>query len=154
MDGYHVMVEKLNIIGQQINDAGLKFAYHNHGFEFEDHDGQNGYDLILRETDPSLVQLQMDMYWVMHAGTTTPIELVKNHPGRFVMWHIKDMDKVTRDYTELGKGSIDYLEILPDPKASGLEFYYLEQGGNYAHNSMQSAEDSAAYFKQHLQKFL
>ena len=70
------------------------------------------------------------------------------------MWHIKDMDKVTRDYTELGNGSIDYLQELPDPIESGLEFYYIEQGGNFAHNSLKSAADSAVYLKKNLQKFL
>ena len=69
------------------------------------------------------------------------------------MWHIKDMHKVTRDYTELGNGSIDYHEIMPDPSLSGLEFYYLEQGGNYTVNSMESAAASAEYFKQQLLKY-
>ncbi len=144
----------LNTIGEQVNAAGLGFAYHNHGFEFEDHNGENGYDIILKETDPDLVKLQIDMYWVMHSSKQTPRELISQQPGRYVMWHIKDMDKVTRDYTELGNGSIDYTEILPDPKESGLEYYFLEQGGNFAHNAMKSAADSAAYCKEHLQRFL
>jgi sugar phosphate isomerase/epimerase len=96
----------------------------------------------------------MDLYWVMHSSKSTPKELIQRQPGRYVMWHIKDMDKVTRDYTELGNGSIDYLEILPNPEVSGLEYYYIEQGGNFAHSAMKSAEDSAKYFKAHLQKFL
>lgn len=154
IDNFKLMSKKLNIIGEQINAAGLGFAYHNHGFEFEDHNGENGYDIILKETDPSLVKLQMDMYWVMHSSKLTPKELIKKQPGRFVMWHIKDMDKVTRDYTELGNGSIDYVEILPDPVESGLEFYYIEQGGNFTHSAMKSAEDSADYFKKHLQKYI
>ena len=70
------------------------------------------------------------------------------------MWHIKDMDKVTRDYTELGNGSIDYLSMLPDPHTSGLVYYYIEQGGNFTVNSMESAATSIAYFKKHLQKQL
>ena len=148
------MTERLNIIGEQVTAAGLGFAYHNHGFEFEDHNGEIGYDIILRGTDPSLVKLQMDLYWVMHSSKLTPKEWVKKQPGRYVMWHIKDMDKVTRDYTELGNGSIDYHEVLPDPKESGLEFYYIEQGGNFAHSPMRSAADSAKYFKKHLQKYL
>lgn len=151
---YKRMSEKLNVIGEQVTDAGLGFAYHNHGFEFTDHNGDNCYDIILNETDPELVKLQMDMYWVMHSSSFTPGELVRNQPGRYVMWHIKDMDKVTRDYTELGNGSINYAELLPDPVESGLEFYYLEQGGNYAHTPMKSAADSADYFKKHLQKML
>ena len=154
MENFKLMPDKLNMIGEQITKAGLDFAYHNHGFEFEDHNGENGYDIIINNTDADYVKLQIDMYWVMHSSDTTPKELIKKQPGRYVMWHIKDMDKVTRDYTELGNGSIDYVDILPDPIESGLEYYYIEQGGNYAHNSTQSAADSAAYLKKHLQKFL
>jgi len=154
MDNYKLLATKLNRIGEQVKAAGLGFAYHNHGFEFDDHNGENGYDIILKETDPDLVKLQIDMYWVMHSSKLTPAQWIEKQPGRFVMWHIKDMDKVTRDYTELGNGSINYQELLPDPKVSGLEYYYLEQGGNFAHSAMQSAADSATYFKEHLQKFL
>jgi sugar phosphate isomerase/epimerase len=154
IDHFKLMSEKLNRIGEQIQGTGLGFAYHNHGFEFEDHNGEQGYDIILNETDPSLVKLQMDMYWVMHSSKATPKELIDAQPGRYVMWHIKDMDKVTRDYTELGNGSINYLDLLPDPVKSGLDFYYLEQGGNYAINSMKSAATSAEYFKSELQIFL
>jgi len=154
LDNYKLMAKKLNVIGEQIKPSGLGFAYHNHGFEFEDHNGENAYDIIMNDTDPSLVKLQIDMYWVRHSSNFTPEDLIKKQPGRFVMWHIKDMDKVTRDYTELGNGSIDYLKLLPDPVESGLEFYFIEQGGNYAHDSTRSASDSADYFKKHLQKFL
>ena len=154
IDNFKRMTPKLNMIGERVTAAGLGFAYHNHGFEFEDHNGENGYDVVLKETDPKLVKLQIDMYWVMHSSKYTPAELIKKQPGRFVMWHIKDMDKVSRDYTELGNGSIDYTKLLPDPKESGLEYYYLEQGGNFANSPMQSITDSATYFKKHLQKFL
>jgi len=154
LETYRQMPELLSRIGERVTAAGLGFAYHNHGFEFEDHDGENAYDLILNGTDPKLVKLQIDMYWVMHAGTTTPKELIAQHPGRYVMWHIKDMHKISRDYTELGNGSIDYTEVLPDPVTSGLEYYYLEQGGNYTHNAMQSAADSAAFFKQTLRSLI
>jgi len=154
MKGFEILVDKLNIIGKHVNQAGLGFAYHNHGFEFENHDGSNGYDLILSATDPELVKLQMDMYWVMHAGTTTPIELVQKHPNRYVMWHIKDMDVATRDYTELGNGSINYLNILPDPVESGLEYYYIEQGGNFSKSALASAAASGKYLKKHLTHLL
>ncbi len=154
IDNFKLMSKKLNIIGEQVTNAGIGFAYHNHGFEFQDFDGENGFDIIINETDPSLVKLQMDMYWVLHSSKYTPQELIQNQPKRFTMWHIKDMDKVTKDYTELGNGSINYHDILPDPIESGLEFYYLEQGGNFLDNSMKSAADSAEYFKKHLQKYL
>lgn len=154
INNFKLMSSKLNMIGAQVSKAGLGFAYHNHDFEFIDHDGENGYDIILNETDASLVKLQMDMFWVMHSSKLSPKELIAKQPGRYVMWHIKDMDKVTKDYTELGKGSINYAEILPDPIESGLKFYYLEQGGNFKINAMKSAADNANYFKKHLQQYL
>jgi sugar phosphate isomerase/epimerase len=151
LENFKRMSGLLNTIGEQVTQAGLGFAYHNHGFEFEDYQGQTGMEILLKETDPQLVKLQLDMYWVMHSSKNTPQELIDNHPGRYVMWHIKDMDKVTRDYTELGNGSIDYTALLPDPVKSGLEFYYLEQGGNFAHSSMESIAESASFFKKNLQ---
>ncbi|WP_335966703.1 sugar phosphate isomerase/epimerase [Galbibacter sp. PAP.153] len=154
IDNFKLMSKRLNVIGERINKSGLGFAYHNHGFEFEDHNGENGFDLILKETDPDLVKLEMDMYWVMRSSNYTPKELVELQPKRFVLWHIKDMDKITKDYTELGNGSIDYTKILPDPTEAGLEYYYLEQGGNFAHSPMQSVKDSIIYFKKHVQQYV
>ena len=154
LDNYKLLAEKLSKMGEQVNAAGLGFAYHNHDFEFTDHHGENGYDIILYETDPEVVKLQMDMYWVVHSSRKSPAQLIDQNPGRYVMWHIKDMDKVTRDYTEMGNGSIDYKAILSNSDQDALEYYYIEQGGNFAHNSMQSITDSASYFKKHLQHYL
>ncbi|MGB5553517.1 MAG: sugar phosphate isomerase/epimerase [Flavobacteriaceae bacterium] len=154
LENFKELAEKLNLMGEQVNSAGLGFAYHNHDFEFTDHGGQTGYDIILSETEPRLVKLQMDMYWVIHSAKLSPAELIAQNPGRYVMWHIKDMDKVTRDYSEMGNGSINYVEMLSKIDTDALEYYYIEQGGNFAHNSMQSITDSAAYFKKHLQQYL
>lgn len=154
IENFKKLPEQLNKIGEQVTAARLGFAYHNHDFEFKDHNGEMGYDIILKETDASLVKLQMDMYWIKHASQLSPAEWIAKQPGRYVMWHIKDMDKVTRDYTELGNGAIDYMTMLATINKDALEYYYLEQGGNYAINSMQSITDSAAYFKKHLQEFL
>lgn len=154
LENYKRMPDMLNKIGEQVSQAGLGFAYHNHGFEFDLHNGQHGFDIILSETNPAWVKLQMDMYWIMRSSQTTPKQLVKQHPGRFVMWHIKDMDALSRDYTELGNGTINYQNVLPDPSQSGLEYYYLEQGGNFAQSSLQSVADSAEYFQKHLQSLI
>ena len=154
MDYFKLMAQRLNVIGEQVTQAGLSFAYHNHGFEFEDHDGETGFDIILRDTDSDLVKLEMDMYWVMHSANFTPKDIVEDQPGRVTLWHIKDMDKLTRDYTELGNGSIDYHQELPDPKKSGLQYYYIEQGGNFTINSTESARSSAEYMKSDLIQYL
>lgn len=154
LENYRRLATQLNAIGERINKAGLGFAYHNHDFEFTDHNGENAYAIIMRETDPQLVKLQMDLYWVMHSSKQSPSELFRQQPGRFVMWHIKDMDKVSRDYSELGNGSIDFTTILPDATLAGLQYYYIEQGGNFAKSPLQSIADSAAYFKNHLERYL
>ena len=154
MEGYRLLVEKLNLIGEQVSAAGIGFAYHNHGYEFTDHDGEHGFELIIKETDPEIVKLQLDMYWVAHNTQESPADIIARDPKRFVMWHIKDMDKQTRDYTEMGNGSMNYHEILKNASQEGLEYYFIEQGGNYAVNSMQSAADSMAYFKAELLQYL
>lgn len=148
LEKFKVVAEKLNLMGERIHKAGLGLAYHNHDFEFIEYDGQIGYDIILKETDPNLVKLQIDLYWAMHSSKRSPHELFSLQPGRFVMWHIKDMDKKTRDYTELGNGSIDYTVILPYASLAGLEYYFVEQGGNFAKDPMQSIAHSAATMKQ------
>jgi len=68
IENFKKLAQKLNTIAERVNKAGLGFAYHNHDFEFTDHNGENGYDIILNETDSSLVKLQMDMYWVVHSS--------------------------------------------------------------------------------------
>ncbi|MFP4845762.1 sugar phosphate isomerase/epimerase family protein [Winogradskyella sp. PE311] len=152
-DGYKKLSEKLNFLGEKITQAGLGFAYHNQGYEFDDSQGIMGYDIICKETDANLVKLQLDMYWIMHEAKTTPVAVIAKDPERFVMWHIKDMHKESRDYTELGNGSIDYVNLMPKPKDSGLEYFYIEQGGNFKENSINSAAFSAKYFKDNLQKY-
>lgn len=154
LDHFRQLTAKLNTIGERVNKARLGFAYHNHDFEFTDHGGENGYDIIMRETDTALVKLQLDLYWIMHSSKLSPAQLIAKQPGRFVMWHIKDMDKRTRDYSELGNGSIDYTVILPEASHAGLQFYYIEQGGNFANDPIQSVTDSAAYFKKNLERYL
>ena len=154
IEKFKLVAQKLNRIGERLKNTKVGLAYHNHDFEFIEHDGMIGYDIIINETDPALVKLQIDLYWAVHSSKLSPHELFLKQPGRFVMWHVKDMDKRTRDYTELGNGSIDYKPILPDTKLAGMENYFIEQGGNFFRDPMQSIADSAAFMKQHLEKYL
>lgn len=149
LDAFRLVAERLNLIGEQADKAGLQVAYHNHDFEFIPHDGQIGYDIIMRETDPRLVKLQLDLFWVAHSSLRPPRELFELQPGRFVMWHVKDMDTHKR-YTELGNGVIDFTRIMPLAPLAGLEEYFVEQGDNFAESPMKSIEVSAQYVRQHL----
>lgn len=153
-EGFKQLVEQLSIIGERASTAGMGFAYHNFGYEFAQYDGFMPYKYIIEQTDPKQVQLEVDFYWVARAGIFTPKEVIELAPGRFPLWHIKDMDKVTQDYTELGNGSIDYVNLMPDPVRAGLKHHYIEQGGNFAKDSMSSVAESAAFFQKHLGQLL
>ena len=151
IDKFKVVAERLNVAGEQVRKAKLQLAYHNHDFEFREQNGQRGYDIILKETDPALVKLQMDLYWVARASQS-PNDLFRRAPGRFVMWHVKDVHKVNQGYTEVGNGTIDFTKIWPDAELAGLKHFFVEQGGNFTHDPIRSITDSADYVKRVLLK--
>lgn len=128
IDDYKHMAEKFNRAGELCKEHQLKLAYHNHAFEFKDQgNGLTGYQTLLKETDPSLVGFELDIFWLINAGYD-PLTLFKENPGRFKMWHVKDMDRADKSiYTEVGTGRIDYKSILAQAKLSGLENLFVEQ---------------------------
>jgi sugar phosphate isomerase/epimerase len=131
-----------NRMGEKLKRAGLRYAYHNHDFEFVPQgNGAIGYDLLLEETDPGLVDFEMDCGWMKVAGYD-PVAYIKRHPGRFPMLHIKDFQLVAaskmgsstgaqRLGTELGRGFIDYEPILAASKEAGVKHYFTEQEGPF-----------------------
>lgn len=152
IEKFKLVAETLNKTGEQIKKGGLQLAYHNHDFEFIEQDGQIGFDIIMNETDPSLIKLEMDMYWISRASKLTPHEWFLKQPGRFELWHIKDMDKVNRDYEVMGEGSIDFKAIMPDTGLAGAKHIFVEQGGNFKPDSMSCVKRSADYVKRELYK--
>jgi sugar phosphate isomerase/epimerase len=128
LDDYHKLAEKINKAAEVAKSAGMRLAYHNHDFEFRDWgDGKRGFDIFLKETDPSLVNFEMDIYWITKAGVD-PITMIKTIPGRIKMWHVKDMDNTPeKSFTEVGSGVINYKEIFKYKKQSGMEYFFVEQ---------------------------
>ena len=136
LDDYKHLADKMNVAGAAAKKSGLKLAYHNHNFEFKDWGGgQTGFGIFMTQTDPALVNFEMDIYWVTRAGLD-PLQLIKDHPGRFKMWHVKDMSqKADPSYTtggqqyfaEVGTGVIDFKEIFRHRKESGMEYFFVEQ---------------------------
>lgn len=126
-----------------VKDAGLKLAYHNHDIEFFDLNGTNGYDILLQETDPDLVDFEMDLYWMVRANKD-PLKYFKNHSGRFTMWHVKDMRKSDKTLnTEVGNGLIDFKPIFEQAKLAGLKYPLVEQE-NFEIDPFKSITKSAA----------
>ena len=148
-----MVAERLNVAGERIRKAGLQLAYHNHDFEFVEQDGQIGYDIIARsETDPNAGQAADGPLLDRARVEADAPRLVRAQPGRFVMWHVKDMYRTSRDYTEVGNGSIDFTRIWPDASLAGLKHFFVEQGGNFTHDPFRSVADSAEYVKRVLLK--
>ncbi len=150
IDDYKKIALKVNEAGLLCKKAGLKLAYHNHDFEFIDFGGTTGYDVLLKETDKSLVDFELDLYWVVRSGND-PLKLFKEHSGRFTMWHVKDMDKLKPEWnTEIGNGSIDFKSIFANAKLSGMKYFFVEQENNYIPNPFGSVATSCNYVKKNL----
>lgn len=120
------LTEIINFLGKKVDEAGLKLLYHNHDFEFmKDADGIVPIDYMLENTDPKYVNFQMDLYWVTKAGAD-PVAYFEKYPGRFKVWHVKDMDDQGR-FAPVGQGKIDFKRILAQKELSGMEYYMAEQ---------------------------
>ena len=116
----------LDKLGEKANAAGLKLLYHNHDFEFvKDKDGVVPIDYLLENCDPEYVDFQMDLFWVTKAGAN-PLDYFEKYPGRFKMWHVKDMDDEGK-FAPVGTGTIDFAKILAQKERSGMEYYMVEQ---------------------------
>ncbi|MCO5934545.1 sugar phosphate isomerase/epimerase [Mucilaginibacter sp. RB4R14] len=147
---FNSIADKMNKAAEVCKKEGLKLGYHNHNFEWEKVEGTTFYDTILAKTDPKLVAMEMDIYWVVRAGHD-PVSIFKKHPGRFAMVHIKDMDKTNPELnTEIGSGSIDFKTILAKAKLAGIKHYLVEQENFTNIDPYKSIAQSSAYLKNKL----
>ena len=129
-------IADFNQFGRAMKDAGLTFFYHNHGYEPAPYGNGTLLDLIIRETDPSLVAFEMDVLWTFHPGVD-PAALIRKYPGRFKLMHIKDMKPgVPRGnlsgglaaelQAAIGEGQVNWSDVMAAAQKDGLEHYYLE----------------------------
>ncbi|MES2417098.1 MAG: sugar phosphate isomerase/epimerase [Bacteroidota bacterium] len=151
-DDFKKIAAKLNEAGEICKSAGIKLAYHNHNFEFKKFGNTTGFEILLNETEKNLVDFEMDIYWVVRAGSD-PLQLFKAHPNRFKLWHVKDMDKVNKDWNaEVGKGSINFKPIFAAAKQAGVKYYFIEHESNYKPDELGSIKTSCTYVKNELFK--
>jgi sugar phosphate isomerase/epimerase len=114
-----------NKIADQVQRAGLRFAYHNHDFEFKKlASGEMGYDILLKECDPKLVKMEMDLFWTTKGGQD-PLAYFAKWPGRFPLVHVKDMTG-SGEMVNVGQGKIDWNRIFAKRREAGIEHFFVE----------------------------
>ncbi|MFE9693262.1 sugar phosphate isomerase/epimerase family protein [Micromonospora sp. NPDC005806] len=141
LDDYSEVAATLNAVGAELKKVGITVAYHNHAFEFTTQNGVRGYDVLVRETDPNLVAMELDLYWATSGGAD-PVDLIKQYPGRFSLFHVKDMAP-NGSFADVGEGTIDFARIFAYSAMSGVD-YYLTENDSPRPDGVSSACDSYA----------
>ncbi|HVX26349.1 MAG TPA: sugar phosphate isomerase/epimerase [Parafilimonas sp.] len=146
-DDFKKIADEFNAKGEICKKSGIRFGYHNHDYSFVAVDGQVPEDIMLANTNPELVDFEMDIYWVVTAGAD-PVAYTKKYKNRFRLGHVKDRIKNTTEKDAsctLGEGSIDYPSILKIMKANGMEYFIVEQERYDNTTEMDSAKADAKY---------
>ena len=149
VDDYKKVAGEFNKNGEVCKKAGIRFGYHNHAHDFKMIEGQSPMDIYLQNTDPSLVDFEMDIYWVVTAGQDPEAWLTK-YKNRFRLCHIKDRIKNTKEEDAsciLGEGSIDFPKIIKTARDNGMQYYIVEQERYDNTTEMDSAKADAEYLK-------
>jgi sugar phosphate isomerase/epimerase len=136
IQGFQTAARQFNEWGKHAHALGMRFAFHNHDYEFRRFGDVTGYDVLIKETDPALVFLELDCYWITQAGFD-PIDMLHRLGRRVRMVHIKDrkpgfpasndMNPSSAHFTEVGTGSIDWAHIIAAARKLQIEHYFIEQ---------------------------
>jgi len=145
LDDWKNFAQVFNRAGQMAHDAGIQFAYHNHDFEFPKLEGQVPYDVLLQNTDPKLVQLEIDLYWITKAGQD-PLAYFARWPGRIPLVHVKDSaGPPEHKMVDVGQGKIDWKRIFAKRDQAGIKHAFVEH--DQAPQPFEDIATSARYLK-------
>ena len=166
LDTYKESAMLFNQIGTRCQAAGIQFAYHNHSFEFEEMEGQIPYDVLLQETDPGLVGMELDLFW-LKVGGADPLDYFARYPGRFPIVHLKDMAaemevinhwgafedsetirRIFANLADVGHGIIDFGRILARAEQAGIKHTFVEY--DFPADELGFAQRSYYYLAQYL----
>ncbi|TNE63617.1 MAG: sugar phosphate isomerase/epimerase [Alphaproteobacteria bacterium] len=148
-DIFKSVAETLNKAGEKAKSAGLAVAYHNHDFEFDALDGTTPYEILLANTDPDLVKLELDLFWLNVAGVDL-LSIIDRFPGRVPLAHVKDRTK-DGAMTDVGSGIIDFGRVFAQAEKAGLKHYIVEH--DQPEDPMQTAANSVKYLKKTFPRF-
>jgi sugar phosphate isomerase/epimerase len=143
IEDWRAIAARFNRAGAQAKAAGIRFAYHNHNFELASLAGTRPLDILLNDTDPDLVDFEMDLYWVVFGGGD-PLDYFNRFPGRFPLVHVKDSaGPPDNKMADVGKGTIDWAKIFAQGKRAGIKHYFVEH--DEPANPMESIRNSYRY---------
>lgn len=145
VDNYKRVAEAFNKSGETCRKLGIKFGYHNHDYEFESENGKVLYDVLLENTDAKLVHMELDLGWVVASGKD-PLDYFKRFPGRFPLWHLKDMNLTEKHSTEFGKGQLKIASMLKASEQSGMRYFFVEQE-EYTRTALESLKEDIDYLE-------
>jgi sugar phosphate isomerase/epimerase len=146
IDDWKRLCDDMNRIGARVKAGGLRFAYHNHDIEFQITEGQIPYDVVLAGTDPDVVDMELDLYWITKGGQDA-VAYLKKHPGRFALFHVKDMDAGAEHGKACpGQGTIDFRPMLAEGARAGVRHFIVENEG--VADPLPCIERSYAYLSQ------
>lgn len=144
LDEIKSTIKVLNKTGEAAKKVGIQFAYHNHDMEFHQVDGKVPYDLLLSETDAKNVKMELDLAWAIKGGKN-PVEMFKQHPGRFPLWHVKDLDAKRETILPVGSGTIDFKPIFAAASSAGMKHFFVEH--DMPKDPLASITSSISYLK-------
>ncbi len=125
LDDINSSIDVLNKTGEACKKAGISFAYHNHDAEFHEVEGKVPYHMMLTQLDPGNVKFELDLAWAIKGGAD-PVELFKQHPGRFPLWHVKDLDASRENILPAGSGTINFKRIFDAASIAGMQHFFVE----------------------------
>ena len=133
---YQKMAADWNQVGEIMKEHDIRFGYHNHNFEFDVVEGKVPYyDVFMVELEKDLVTMEIDIFWATKAGQD-PVEMFNKYPGRFELFHMKDMftreepyftTEGVDDFAPVGAGVIDFKKILEAKDVAGMKYMIVEQ---------------------------
>lgn len=151
LDDFKRFADEFNQRGETCKQNGIRFAYHNHDYSFKEMDGQLPQDVMMANTDPALVDFEMDIYWVITGGQD-PETWFKKYKDRFRLCHVKDRSKTPvedngKNSVDLGTGSIDFVKILKTARDNGMQYFIVEQEAYPNGTPLEAVKVDAEYMK-------
>ncbi|HRG81526.1 MAG TPA: sugar phosphate isomerase/epimerase [Chitinophagaceae bacterium] len=151
LDEFKKAAARFNECGNICKTEGIQFAYHNHDYSFKPLEGQLPQDVMMNETDPSLVDFEMDIYWVV-AGGQDPEAWFKKYKNRFRLCHVKDRSKTPgtdngKNSVDLGTGSINWKQVLRTAADNGMKHFIVEQEAYPNGTPLEAVKVNAGYMK-------